>query len=84
MDEFYEMNQAHIIGVEDAAFGFALSVLYAEQYNGQEIGSIQVINGTEQERHAYENCDFETLKRVRQMRFLISLTGLHLLAIQFR
>lgn len=64
MDEFYEMNQAHIIGVEDAAFGFALSVLYAEQYNGQEIGSIQVINGTEQERHAYENCDFETLKRV--------------------
>lgn len=58
------MNQAHIIGVEDAAFGFALSVLYAEQYNGQEIGSIQVINGTEQERHAYENCDFETLKRI--------------------
>lgn len=39
------MNQAHIIGVEDAAFGFDLSVLYAEQYNGQEIGSIQVING---------------------------------------
>ena len=53
------MNQAHIIGVEDAAFGFDLSVLYAEQYNGQEIGSIQVINGTEQERHAYENCDLK-------------------------
>lgn len=38
LNEFYEINQAHIIGVEEAAFGFALTVLYAEQYNGQEIG----------------------------------------------
>ncbi len=35
LDDFYEMNKAHIISAEEAALGFALSVLRAEEYNGQ-------------------------------------------------
>ena len=42
-EEFYQMNESHMLGVEEASTGFALSVLMANQYNGQEIGSIQVL-----------------------------------------
>ena len=42
-DEFYAMNSQHILDVESAGVGFALSVLGAETYHGQEIGSIQVL-----------------------------------------
>lgn len=42
-EEFYEMNRRHILDVESAGAGFALSVLNAETYHGQEIGSIQVL-----------------------------------------
>lgn len=58
------MNKEHIISVEDAAFGFALSVLKAKEYNGQEIGSIQVLNGLENKNGLYENCDFDILLKV--------------------
>lgn len=43
MDEFYKMNEAHMMSAEEAGTGFALSVVFAEKYNGQEIGSIQVL-----------------------------------------
>ena len=42
-EEFYRMNERHILGVEEAGTGFALSVLRADRYNGQEIGCIQVL-----------------------------------------
>lgn len=42
-EAFYRMNGSHILSAEEAGCGFALSVLRAEQYNGQEIGSIQVL-----------------------------------------
>lgn len=64
LEEFYEMNKEHIISVEDAALGFALSVLNARAYNGQEIGSIQVLNGLENKNESYESCNFELLSRV--------------------
>lgn len=44
VDEFYEMNENHILDVQNAGLGFALSVLNAEKYHGQEISSIQVLN----------------------------------------
>ena len=47
MDEFYEMNKDHMITAEDAALGFALSVLHASTYNGREIRAIQVLHGIE-------------------------------------
>lgn len=64
LEEFYEMNKEHIISVEDAALGFALSVLNAKEYNGQEIGSIQVLNGLENKNESYESCDSELLSKV--------------------
>lgn len=42
-EEFYKMNESHILGVQEAGTGFALSVLKADRYNGQEIGSVQVL-----------------------------------------
>lgn len=63
-EEFYEMNKEHIISVEDAALGFALSVLNAKDYNGQEIGSIQVLNGLESRNESYGSYNFELLLRV--------------------
>ncbi len=41
--EFYKMNEAHMLDVEEAGTGFALSVVFAKKYNGQEIGSIQAL-----------------------------------------
>ncbi len=64
LDEFYDMNKEHIINVEDAALGFALSVLKAEEYNGQELGSIQVLNSLENKSESYKNCDFDILLKV--------------------
>lgn len=66
LDEFYEMNRDYIVSVEDAALGFALSVLHAEEYNGQEIGAIQVINGLDNESGPYGKCSAEGLKRVAE------------------
>jgi NAD(P)-dependent dehydrogenase (short-subunit alcohol dehydrogenase family) len=43
-EEFYRMNEKHILGAEEAGLGFALSLLYAGRYHGQEIGSIQVLH----------------------------------------
>lgn len=43
-EEFYEMNESHILDPESAGLGFALSVLKAGEYHGQEISSIQVLN----------------------------------------
>ncbi len=64
LEEFYEMNKEHIISVEDASLGFALSVLNAKDYNGQEIGSIQVLNGLEKRNESYRSCNFELLLRI--------------------
>ncbi|GAA0765697.1 hypothetical protein GCM10008908_02570 [Clostridium subterminale] len=43
-EEFYEMNENHILGIEEAGTGFAISVLMADRYDGQEIGAIQVLS----------------------------------------
>ena len=63
-EAFYEMNKDHIISVEDAALGFALSVLHADEYNGQEIGSLQVLGGLAPKEGAAERVDAEVLGRV--------------------
>ena len=43
-DDFYKMNEKHILGAEEAGLGFALSVIKAKDYSGQDIGSIRVLN----------------------------------------
>lgn len=42
-EEFYAMNDSHMLSAREAGCGFAVSVLHAEKYNGQEIGSIQAL-----------------------------------------
>ncbi len=42
-DDFYQMNSQHILDIEKAGLGFALSAAYPERYHGQEIGCIQVL-----------------------------------------
>lgn len=42
-DEFYSMNEAHMLEAEEAGVGFALAVVYADKYRGQEVSSIQVL-----------------------------------------
>ncbi len=42
-EEFYKMNEAHILDEETAGTGFAASVALADKYNGQEIGAIQAL-----------------------------------------
>ena len=43
INDFYAMNKNFILDSESAGVGFALSVLKATDYNGQEIGAIQVL-----------------------------------------
>ena len=57
LDEFYEMNKDHIISVEDAALGFAVSLLRAKEYDGQELGSIQVLHQLEKQNTDTDTCD---------------------------
>lgn len=42
-DEFYDMNRENIVSVEEAGTAFAVSLLFAEKYHGQEIGGIQAL-----------------------------------------
>lgn len=47
VEEFFEMNKGAVLSVEEAGIGFALSVVYAEKYRGQEISSFQVLKEAE-------------------------------------
>ena len=43
VEQFFEMNKGAVLSVEEAGVGFALSVVYAQKYRGQEISSFQVL-----------------------------------------
>jgi NAD(P)-dependent dehydrogenase (short-subunit alcohol dehydrogenase family) len=43
VDQFFQMNKGAILSVEEAGAGFAVSVLLAEKFGGQEISSIQAL-----------------------------------------
>ncbi len=42
-DEFYHMNRENIVSAEEAGTAFAVSLLLAKKYHGQEIGGIQAL-----------------------------------------
>lgn len=42
-DEFYDMNRENIVSAEEAGTAFAVSLLFAKKYHGQEIGGIQAL-----------------------------------------
>ncbi len=43
VEQFFEMNKGAVLSVEEAGVGFALSVLFAEKFRGQEISSMQAL-----------------------------------------
>jgi NAD(P)-dependent dehydrogenase (short-subunit alcohol dehydrogenase family) len=47
VEEFFEMNRNAVLSVEEAGAGFALSILFAERFRGQEISSIQALKSAE-------------------------------------
>ncbi len=46
-DEFFQMSEDNLISCQEAGAGFAAAVVFAEKYNGQEIGCIQALNDAE-------------------------------------
>lgn len=45
--QFFEMNKNAVLSVEEAGVGFAVSVLFAEKFRGQEISSMQAIKAAD-------------------------------------
>jgi NAD(P)-dependent dehydrogenase (short-subunit alcohol dehydrogenase family) len=47
VDELFEMNKGAVLSVEEAGTGFALSIVFAKKFRGQEISSIQALKAAD-------------------------------------
>lgn len=47
VDEFFAMNKNAMLSVEEAGAGFAVSVVFAEKFRGEEISSIQALKAAD-------------------------------------
>jgi NAD(P)-dependent dehydrogenase (short-subunit alcohol dehydrogenase family) len=47
VEQFFEMNKGAMLSVEEAGAGFAVSVLFAEKFRGQEISSMQALKAAD-------------------------------------
>ena len=47
VEQFFEMNKAAVLSVEEAGAGFALSIVFAAKFRGQEISSIQALKAAD-------------------------------------
>jgi NAD(P)-dependent dehydrogenase (short-subunit alcohol dehydrogenase family) len=47
VEAFFEMNKGAVLSVEEAGAGFAVSVVFAEKFRGQEISSIQALKAAD-------------------------------------
>src|SRR5688572_17069521 len=47
VEQFFEMNKNAVLSVEEAGAGFAVSVVFAEKFHGQEISSIQALKAAD-------------------------------------
>jgi hypothetical protein len=47
VEQFFEMNKSAVLSVEEAGAGFAVSVVFAEKFRGQEISSIQALKAAD-------------------------------------
>jgi NAD(P)-dependent dehydrogenase (short-subunit alcohol dehydrogenase family) len=43
VEKFFEMNKGAVLSVEEAGAGFAVSIVFAEKFRGQEISSMQAL-----------------------------------------
>jgi NAD(P)-dependent dehydrogenase (short-subunit alcohol dehydrogenase family) len=49
VEEFYETNASAMLSVEEAGTGFAVAVVYADKFRGQEISSLQALRALQPE-----------------------------------
>jgi NAD(P)-dependent dehydrogenase (short-subunit alcohol dehydrogenase family) len=47
VEQFFEMNKGAVLSVEEAGAGFAVSIVFAEKFRGQEISSIQALKAAD-------------------------------------
>ena len=47
VEQFFEMNKGVVLSVEEAGAGFAVSLVFAEKFKGQEISSIQALKAAD-------------------------------------
>lgn len=47
VEQFFEMNKAAVLSPEEAGAGFAVSVVFAQKFRGQEISSIQALKAAD-------------------------------------
>ena len=47
VEQFFEMNKGALLSTEAAGVGFAVSVVFAEKFRGQEISSIQALKAAD-------------------------------------
>ncbi len=47
VEQFFAMNKGAVLSVEEAGVGFALSVVFAEKFKGQEVSSIQALKAAD-------------------------------------
>ena len=47
VEQFFQMNKGAVLSVEEAGAGFAVSILLAEKFRGQEISSIQALKAAD-------------------------------------
>lgn len=47
VEQFFEMNKGAVLSVEEAGVGFALSVVFAGKFRGQEISSMQALKAAD-------------------------------------
>jgi NAD(P)-dependent dehydrogenase (short-subunit alcohol dehydrogenase family) len=47
VEQFFEMNKNAVLSVEEAGVGFAVSVIFAEKFRGQEISSMQALKAAD-------------------------------------
>jgi len=47
VEQFFEMNKGAVLSVEEAGAGFAVSVVFAKKFHGQEISSMQALKAAD-------------------------------------
>jgi hypothetical protein len=73
VEQFFEMNKGAVLSVEEAGAGFALSMVFAERFRGQEISSMQALKAADinfgggEEKKVSAEISFERRKQAQAL-----------------
>jgi len=73
VEQFFEMNKGAVLSIEEAGAGFAVSVVFAEKFKGQEISSIQALKAADinfgggDEKKESDEMSFERRKQAQAL-----------------